>query len=85
MAPTRSLRCPPGGGIPAAVLTIPRRNNGPVVADLGGGKVISVQYTGFSGTRELETFRLLNHARNLADFKTALRVLRRRLAELHLR
>jgi penicillin amidase len=35
--------------------------------------VISVQYTGFSGTRELETFRLLNHARNLADFKTALR------------
>ena len=63
---------PPGGGIPAAVLTIPRRNNGPIVADLGGGQVISVQYTGFSGTRELETFRLLNHARNLADFKTAL-------------
>lgn len=63
---------PAGNGIPAAVLTIPRRNNGPVVADLGGGKVISVQYTGFSGTRELETFRLLNHARNLADFKTAL-------------
>ncbi len=64
---------PPGGGIPAAVLTIPRRNNGPIVADLGGGRVISVQYTGFSGTRELETFRLLNHARNLADFQTALR------------
>ena len=63
---------PPGGGIPAAVLTIPRRNNGPIVADLGGGKVISVQYTGFSGTRELETFRLLNHASNLEEFKTAL-------------
>ena len=63
---------PPGGGIPAVVLTIPRRNNGPIVADLGGGQAISVQYTGFSGTRELETFRLLNHARNLQDFKTAL-------------
>ena len=63
---------PAGGGIPAAVLTIPRRNNGPIVADLGGGKVISVQYTGFSGTRELETFRLLNHAKNVQEFKTAL-------------
>jgi penicillin amidase len=64
---------PPGNGIPAAVLTIPRRNNGPIVASLGGGKAISVQYTGFSGTRELETFRLLNRARNVDDFRTALR------------
>jgi penicillin amidase len=63
---------PAGGGIPAAVLTIPRRNNGPIVADLGGGLVISVQYTGFSGTRELETFRLMNRARNVQDFKRAL-------------
>jgi penicillin G amidase len=63
---------PPGGGIPAYVLTIPRRNNGPIVADLGNGQAISVQYTGFSGTRELETFRLLNHAKNVQDFKTAL-------------
>jgi penicillin G amidase len=63
---------PAGNGIPAVVLTIPRRNNGPIVADLGGGKVISVQYTGFSGTRELETFRLLNRARNVNEFKTAL-------------
>ena len=63
---------PPGGGIPAYVLTIPRRNNGPIVADLGGGVVISVQYAGFSGTRELETFRLLNRARNVQDFKNAL-------------
>jgi len=64
---------PAGNGIPAAVLTIPRRNNGPIVASLGGGKAISVQYTGFSGTRELETFRLLNRARNVDDFRTALR------------
>lgn len=66
-----------GGAIPPVVLTIPRRNNGPIV-DLdidpatGAGTAISVQYTGFSGTRELETFRLLNYARNLGDFKRAL-------------
>ncbi len=63
---------PPGNGIPAAALTLPRRNNGPVVADLGGGQVLSVQYTGFSGTRDLETFRLFNFARNLNDFVAAL-------------
>jgi penicillin G amidase len=63
---------PAGNGVPAVVLTIPRRNNGPVIADLGGGQVISVQYTGFSGTRELDTFRLLNRARNVDEFKTAL-------------
>ena len=60
-------------GLPAEALTLARRNNGPVVGDLGGGKVATVQYTGFSGTRELETFRLLNHARNVDDFKTALK------------
>jgi len=63
---------PPGNGIPAVVLTIPRRNNGPIVANLGVGKALSIQFTGFSATRELDTFRLLDHARNLAEFKTAL-------------
>jgi len=63
---------PAGNGVPAVALTLPRRNNGPVIADLGGGQALSVQYTGFSGTRELETFRLLNHARNLQDFVAAL-------------
>ncbi len=59
------------------ILTVPRRNNGPIIdldidGSTGAGTAISVQYTGFSGTRELETFRLLNYARNLADFKHAL-------------
>jgi penicillin amidase len=63
---------PAGGSVPAVVLTLPRRNNGPIIADLGGGRAISVQYAGFSATRELDTFRLLNHARNLDDFRTAL-------------
>jgi penicillin amidase len=54
------------------VLTLPRRNNGAVIADLGGGQVLSVQYTGFGATRELETFRLFNFARNVDDFVRAL-------------
>jgi penicillin amidase len=70
--PDTVVTVPAGNGVPAVVLTLPRRNNGPVIADLGGGKVISVQYAGFSGTRELDTFRLLNHARNLDEFREAL-------------
>jgi penicillin amidase len=70
--PDTVVPLPPGGAIPAVALTLPRRNNGPVVADLGGGLALSVQYTGFSATRELETFRLFNFARNLDDFVRAL-------------
>ena len=44
-----------------------------------------MQYTGFGGTRELETFRLLNRARNLDGVQGCAAVLRRRLAEFHLR
>jgi penicillin G amidase len=64
---------PPGGGVPAATLVVPRRNNGPVVAlDAAAGTALSVQYTGFSPTRELDTFRLLDQARDLDDFQHAL-------------
>jgi penicillin amidase len=64
---------PPGGGIPAATLIVPRRNNGPIVQlDLGTGSALSVQYTGFSGTREVDTFWTWNRARNLDDFRRGL-------------
>jgi penicillin amidase len=64
---------PSGGAIPPVALIVPRRNNGPIVdLDQATGRAISVQYTGFGATRELETFRLLNRARNLDDFKAAL-------------
>jgi penicillin amidase len=64
---------PPGGGIPPAVLIVPRRNNGPIVGlDLASGTGLSVQYTGFSGTRETETFRLWNLAQDLEQFVDAL-------------
>jgi penicillin G amidase len=67
------VEVPPGGGIPEATLVVPRRNNGPLVfADVASGVGISVQYTGFSATGELETFRLWNRARNLDEFREGL-------------
>jgi penicillin amidase len=63
----------PAGSTPPATLIVPRRNNGPIVQlDAAAGRAISVQYTGFSGTRELDTFYTFNRARNLADFRRGL-------------
>jgi penicillin G amidase len=64
---------PPGGPIPAAVLIVPRRNQGPLVAvNQAAGTAISVQYAGFSGTREMQAFRSINRAVNLNQFTAAL-------------
>jgi penicillin amidase len=65
---------PPGtAGVPRATLIVPRRNNGPIIAlNQGEGTALSVQYVGFSATRELDGFRLLNTAGNLQDFRHAL-------------
>ena len=64
---------PSGGGIPAAVLIVPRRNQGPIVqADVANGVAFSVQYAGFSGTRELDAFRGFTRARNRGQFMLAL-------------
>lgn len=54
-------------------LIVPRRNNGPIVQALDGGQALSVQFTGFSATRELETFYIWNKARNLDNFRAGLR------------
>jgi penicillin amidase len=60
-------------GVPAATLIVPRRNNGPIISlDRASGVALSVQYTGFSATRELDTFRLFDEAKNLDDFQQAL-------------
>lgn len=65
---------PPSATVPEAVLIVPRRNHGPlIVANVAAGVGISVQYTGSSGTREIQGLRLLNRARNLSDFKSAVR------------
>jgi penicillin G amidase len=61
-------------GVPPSTLIVPRRNNGPIVQlDLGQGSALSVQYTGFSATFELETFLRWDLARNLNDFRAGLK------------
>ena len=64
---------PPGGAIPAATLIVPRRNNGPIILlNQAAGAALSVQYTGFSGTRETDTFDIWDNAKGLADFERGL-------------
>jgi penicillin G amidase len=68
---------PPGGPIPAATLIVPRRNKGPIIdlefdEEQGTGTALSVQYTGFSATREIDTFLIWDDARNLEDFQRGL-------------
>jgi penicillin amidase len=64
---------PPGGPIPAQTLIVPRRNNGPLLAvDRVARTALSVQYTGFSPTTELDAFRQINLAHDVDDFRDAL-------------
>jgi penicillin amidase len=64
---------PPGDAIPPVTLIVPRRNNGPIIKlDAANGTALSIQYTGFSPTRELDTFLIWNEAKNLADFRRGL-------------
>ena len=62
-----------GPGIPAEVLIVPRRNDGPILQfDAETGVALSFQWTGSSGTRELEAFRGFNRARSMVDVARAL-------------
>jgi penicillin amidase len=62
---------PPGNGVPPAVLAVPRRNNGPLVSfDPKSGVGVSLQWVGFSGTRELEALLAWCEARNLKEFES---------------
>jgi penicillin G amidase len=66
---------PPGGAVPPATLIVPRRNNGPIIQlDQAAGTALSVQYTGFSATREIDTFLIWDDARNLDDFRRGLQL-----------
>jgi penicillin amidase len=63
-----------GPQIPPVVLIVPRRYNGPIIAlDAAAGTALSVQFVGFGGTRELDSFYGLNRARNGEEFEDALR------------
>jgi penicillin amidase len=63
---------PPGPSIPPATLVVPRRNGPLVQLDLAQGVGLSVQFTGFYGTREAETFLAFDTARDLAEFRQGL-------------
>jgi len=56
------------GGI---TFIVPRRNNGPLV-QVDGNAGLSVQYTGWGPTFELEAFRRINRASNQDEFVAAL-------------
>ena len=64
----------PAGSVPPATLVVPRRNNGPLVTAPSGSPLtaISVQYTGFSATREIETFLRFGRAGTVEEFRQAL-------------
>jgi penicillin amidase len=55
------------GPVPERTLVVPRRNNGPLILN-----AFSIQFTGFSGTRELDTFLTWARARDLDDFREGL-------------
>lgn len=57
------------GGI---TFIVPRRNNGPIVAQPTPTTGVSIQYTGWGPTFELSTFRTWARAKNLADFQAGL-------------
>ena len=64
---------PPSSTVPAATLVVPRRDQGPIVRlDPATGAALSVQWVGFGPTQELESFMMINRARNLGEFKDAL-------------
>jgi penicillin G amidase len=57
---------PPAAGVPAATVVVPRRNNGPLIS-VSGTTGLSVQYTGFGPTRELDFFLRLARADDVAE------------------
>jgi penicillin amidase len=62
---------PVAAGAPQAVLMIPR--HGPIIQiNTKTGVAVSVQHAGFYPTHELEAFMLIDQARNVDDFKSAL-------------
>lgn len=63
---------PAGGAIPPATLIVPRRNAPIVEVDTAEGIAISVQYTGFNATQEIEFFRRINRASSIEEFRDAL-------------
>lgn len=69
--PDNISRAPVGYTSGAISLIVPRRNNGAIV-QIAGNSGLSIAYTGFDATYELESFRQMNNAGSLEDFQEAL-------------
>lgn len=65
------VNVPLDGG--TVTVIVPRRNNGPLV-EIDGDFGLSVQYTGWSATRELAAFLGFNKASNREEFEAALQL-----------
>lgn len=65
---------PPSATVPQATLIVGRRNAPIISLNFTTGAAISVQWIGHGPTREMETFLLLNEAKNLDQFKAALQL-----------
>jgi penicillin G amidase len=67
------ITVPPGGSIPPATLIVPRRNNGPIISlDTTTGAALSIQWTGYSATHELDAVLTWASAHNLKEFEAGL-------------
>jgi penicillin amidase len=55
----------------ALTLVVPRRNDGPVLS-IDGASGVTAAYTGFRDTYELASFKGLNQAKNMDEFKASL-------------
>lgn len=65
---------PPGNGIPAFTLIVPRRSNGPIISfDQTTGTAISVQWTGYSGSREIDATLVWAEAKTPEEFAVGVR------------
>jgi penicillin amidase len=66
---------PPGSGIPAATLIVPRRNNGPLVQlNPATGAALSLQWTGSGASQEFEGALAWAEARTVEEFARGTRL-----------
>ncbi|MBI1852119.1 MAG: penicillin acylase family protein [Planctomycetes bacterium] len=64
---------PPSADVPPVALIVPRRFDGPILSlDLASGFALSVQWTGFAATREIDAILGFDSATSLADFRAAI-------------
>ncbi len=69
--PDNIVRAPVGYTAGAISLVVPRRNNGAIV-QIAGNSGLSVAYTGFGPTYEIELIRKIDQAGSLEEFQEAL-------------